>query len=129
MKTILLIENNLEILENLTEGLELEGYTIISANNGLKGIELAAIHMPDLILSEILMDGISGYEVLRLLLNTPKTYLIPFIFSTTKSQKSDKTMALKLGADDYIVKPFEFETLFAMAKLWINTGSKRRSIN
>ena len=125
MKTILLIENNSAILENLTEALELEGYNILAANNGRKGIEYAREFMPDLIVSAILLGKMDGYAVLRALLNTAKTSRIPFIFSTTKSQKSDRLLGLELGADDYLIKPYGLESLFSAAKKQIICGSQR----
>ncbi len=125
MKTILLIEDTRDILENLTEYLEIEGYTILVANNGKKGIELATAFIPDLIICDVLMQGMDGHEVLRILLATAKTHNIPFIFSTSMSEKFDKSHALELGADDYIIKPFELETLLKMVKKWISSGSKR----
>ena len=64
MKTILLIEDNTPILENLTEFLEMEGYKIITANNGKKGIELAKANIPDLIICDVLMYEMNGHEVL-----------------------------------------------------------------
>jgi DNA-binding response OmpR family regulator len=66
-----------------------------------------------------------GYEVLHLLLDTSATYEIPFIFSTSMSEKVDRTEALRLGADDYIVKPFDLEVLLKMTKTWIKSGSNR----
>ena len=126
MKTILLIEDNTDILENLTEYLEMEGYIILVTNNGKKGIELAREFIPDLIICDVLMPEMDGYEVLRLLLGTGKTSEIPFIFSTSMSGKIDKDEALKLGADYYITKPFELETLLKVAKECIKFGSKRR---
>lgn len=125
METILLIEDTSDILENLTEYLEIEGYTILVANNGKKGVELASAFIPDLIICDVLMQEMDGYEVLRLLLATAKTHDIPFIFSTSLSEKFDKTQSLELGTDDYIVKPFELETLLKMVKTRINSGSKR----
>jgi DNA-binding response OmpR family regulator len=126
MKTILLIESNHAIRENLAEGLEMEGYNILMSDNGKKGIELAKTCMPDLIISEIMMHEMDGYEVLRLLLSTDKTNKIPFVFSTTKSEQKDRIFALRLGADDYIVKPYGFEPLFAIAETWIKSGSRRQ---
>ncbi len=116
VQTILLIEDNPDILENLTEFLEIEGYKILAANNGKKGLELAAEYIPDLIICDVLMREMDGYEVLRLLLNTFQTHEIPFIFSTSMSEKVDKTEAMKLGAADYIVKPFELKALLKMVK-------------
>lgn len=118
-QTILLIEDNPDILENLTEFLEMEGYKILAANNGKKGLELAAEFIPDLIICDVLMREMDGYEVLRLLLDTPETHEIPFIFSTSMSEKVDRTEAMKLGAVDYIVKPFELKTLLKMIKACI----------
>ena len=127
MKTILVIEDNKDIRENLTEYLEIEGYKILAADNGKKGIELAAEFMPDLIICDVLMNEMDGYEVLRSLLSASATYEIPFIFSTSMSEKVDRSEALKLGADDYITKPFDIEVLLTMAKAWIKSGSARQS--
>ncbi len=129
MKTILLIEDNVEILENLTEFLELSGYKTMLANNGKKGIELATEFPPDIIICDMLMPGMDGHEVLRLLLETARTFQIPFIFSTSNCEKVDRQTALKLGADDYIIKPFEPEILVKIIEIWIKSGSKRLSHN
>ena len=125
MKKILLIEDTNDILENLTEYFEMEGYKVLVADNGKKGIELAKEFIPDLIICDVLMHEMDGHEVLRLLLDTAKTHEIPFIFSTSMSEKFDKMESLELGADDYIVKPFELEALLKMAKSWLKSGSKR----
>jgi DNA-binding response OmpR family regulator len=125
MATILLIEDNKPILENLTEYLEMEGYKILTAENGKKGIELAREYIPDLIICDTKMPVMDGYEVLHLILDLSKTYEIPFIFSTSNSENVDRTKALEMGADDYIIKPFELETLLKMAKCYIKSGSKR----
>jgi CRP/FNR family cyclic AMP-dependent transcriptional regulator len=125
MATILLIEDNIPILENLTEYFEMEGYKILTADNGKKGIELAREHIPDLIICDTKMPVMDGYEVLHLILDLAKTYEIPFIFSTSNSEKVDKTKALELGADDYITKPFELQTLLEMSEKWIKSGSVR----
>ena len=74
------------------------------------------------------MAEMDGLEVLRLLLDSAKTHDIPFIFSTSMSEKIDKSKALKLGADDYIIKPFELESLLTMAKIRIKSGSKRTAL-
>lgn len=125
MNTILVIEDTPDILENLTEYLEMEGYKILVASNGKRGVELAREYIPDLIICDVLMREMDGYEVLHILLDTSATYEIPFIFSTSMSESVDRATALKLGADDYIVKPFDVETLLKMAKTWIKSGSLR----
>jgi len=125
MKKILLIEDNCNILANLIEYLEMEGFQIFSTNNGKRGIELAREIIPDLIICDTPKPGVDGYEVLRLLLNTADTYEIPFIFCSTLSEAINRSEALELGADDYIVKPFELETVLEIVKNCITSGSKR----
>jgi DNA-binding response OmpR family regulator len=125
MKTILLIEDNDSIMDNLTEFLTLEGYLILTARTGQTGIDIAREHRPDLIVCDMLMPEMDGNEVLRRLLTMAETAEIPFIFSTSMSEKIDRNEAMRLGADDYIVKPFDPETLLAMVKKCILTGSKR----
>lgn len=126
MKTILLIEDNIDFLENLTEYLEMEGYRVLISDNGKRGLELAQEFIPDLIICDVLMHKMDGHEVFRSLLETANTYEIPFIFSTSKSESIDKEQTLKRGADDYIVKPYHLETLLIMASKWITSGSDRQ---
>lgn len=128
MKSILLIEDNIDILENLAEYLELEGYRVHSTNNGNRGIEIALEFMPDLIICDMPRPGIDGYQVLKMLTDDLNTTRIPFIFCTTMSEKINRTEALESGADDYIIKPFELETISEMAKLCIKNGSKRQKL-
>lgn len=125
MKTILLIEDNQNIRENLIEYLQMEGYKVIVSNNGKDGFELAKDQIPDLIICDVLMQDMDGFEVLRLLLEEPITHHIPFMFSTSMSEKIDMEDALKLGADDYIIKPFELDELLQKSKKLIESGSKR----
>lgn len=128
MKTILLIDDTAEILENFTEYLEMEGYKVLASNSGKKGIELAKEFIPDIIICDVLMPEMDGHEVLRILLETAKVFEIPFIFSTSLSEKIDKAGALELGADEYIVKPFEPEALLVLVKALIKSGSKRHNL-
>lgn len=107
MKTILLIEDNNEVRENTAEILELANYNVIQAENGKVGVELAQQHKPDLIICDIMMPVLDGYGVIHLLGKSPDTALIPFIFLTAKSERSDFRKGMELGADDYITKPFD----------------------
>jgi DNA-binding response OmpR family regulator len=125
MKTILLIDDAPYILENLTEYLQMEGYKILTASNGENGIELANNSAPDLIICDVSMPGISGYEVLNLLKSSTKTSEIPFIFITSMIEKIDVPEAFRLGADNYIVKPFEPETLLEMVRNCLETREKQ----
>lgn len=107
MKKILVIEDNLEVRENITEILELSNYEVITAEDGKAGVEIALQQPPDLILCDIMMPGLDGYGVLHLLNKHIETYGIPFIFLTAKSEKSDLRRGMEMGADDYITKPFD----------------------
>jgi DNA-binding response OmpR family regulator len=126
MKSILLIEDNVDILENLTEYFELEGYHVFAANESKRGIELAMEFIPDLIICDMPKPGIDGHEVLRILNEKHKTCQIPFIFCTTLCEMINRLEAIQLGADDYIVKPFELENMLLMAEACILSGSKRQ---
>ncbi len=106
MKSILIIEDNEDIRENVAEILTLSDYKVMTAANGKEGIETAQKHHPDLIICDIMMPGVDGYGVLHVLHKTPETQNIPFIFLTSKSERSDFRAAMELGADDYITKPF-----------------------
>jgi CheY-like chemotaxis protein len=107
MKRILLIEDNPEIRENISEILELDGYQVLSAENGKIGLELATHEKPDLIICDIMMPILDGYSVLHLLSKNPETANIPFIFLTAKADRSDFRKGMEMGADDYITKPFD----------------------
>ena len=126
MKSILLIENNADILENLKEYLELEGYYIFSTNNGARGIELAIEFSPDLIICDMPRSGINRHGVLQLLISIPAISKIPFIFISTLSELINKIDALQSGADDFVVKPFELESMLVIAKACIRCGTKRQ---
>ena len=107
-KLILIIEDNLEIREGTAEILELTGgYNVLTADNGKIGVDLAIKHQPDLILCDIMMPELDGYGVLYMLNKFDNTMHIPFIFLTAKSERHDMRKAMEMGADDYLVKPFD----------------------
>lgn len=104
---ILLIEDNKDICESVTEILELENFKVVSADNGVSGIKMIDDHRPDMILCDIYMPDMDGYTVCRLVKDNPETAEIPFIFLTAKAEQKDREKALLLGCDDYLVKPFD----------------------
>jgi CheY-like chemotaxis protein len=112
MTNVLIIEDNLEILENTVEILELEGYSTITASNGLEGIEQAKQHLPDIILCDIMMPEADGYEVLKVLKAHPETADIPFIYLTASVERKEVQAGFDMGARGYIRKPFDSEELF-----------------
>ena len=112
-KTLLLIEDNEDIRENTAELLELEGYQVLTADNGLEGIRQAQANLPDLIICDVLMREADGYTVFRTLLEDSSTRDIPFIFVTAKSETADRAVAVAIGTCDYLIKPFDERELFA----------------
>jgi two-component system, OmpR family, alkaline phosphatase synthesis response regulator PhoP len=112
MTTILVIEDEAVLRNNIIALLTAEGFESLGAENGDMGIQLAQEKSPSLIICDIMMPGIDGYAVLDRLQQNPQTALIPFIFLTAKSERSDIRQGIQLGADDYLTKPFDAEELF-----------------
>src|ERR1035437_1337215 len=107
MKTILLIEDNKDMRENIAEILELSKFKVFTAENGKVGVELAQKIKPDPIICDIMMPVLDGYGVIHLLAKNSETANIPFIFLTAKSERTDFRKAMEMGADDYVTKPFD----------------------
>ena len=106
-KTVLLIENDIVFREYITEILELANYIIITAEDGKKGIEMAKTSIPDIIICDILMPRLDGFDVLQIISKIPILEHIPFIFLTGKIDYTDLRKGMNLGADDYLIKPFK----------------------
>ncbi|NER35083.1 MAG: hybrid sensor histidine kinase/response regulator [Oscillatoria sp. SIO1A7] len=106
MMTILVIEDEKFVRENIVDLLAAEDYEVLEAENGLAGLELAEAKRPDLILCDVMMPKLDGYGVLQRLRKNPETATIPFIFLTARGEKTDIREAMNLGADDYLLKPF-----------------------
>lgn len=109
--TVLIIEDEPQIRENIRQILEMEGFNTITAEDGLAGLELAEKHNPDMIICDIMMPNLDGYGLIKALREKPLTAEIPFIFLTAKAEHQDMRQGMKLGADDYLTKPFEVNEL------------------
>lgn len=116
MKTVLIIEDNLEIRENTTEILQLERLAVITAENGSDGVSLAKTTSPDIILCDIMMPGLNGYEVIRELKQDPSTASIPFIYVTASGEKTEVKQAMEMGANGFLRKPFDARDLMQLIK-------------
>ena len=125
METILLIEHNTSIRENMSEYFGLAGYKVFETDNGRDGVDIAGEYVPDLILSNLFMPGMDGFQVLRLILDNDITCKIPFIYNTTMSQKKYMVEAFEMGADYYFIKPFSMEKLMDVIKTSIKCDSRR----
>ena len=111
MITILLIEDNASLRRNIAQILTLEGYRVLSAEDGIAGHLQARGEKPDLVLCDIMMPGIDGYEVLAQIRADAAMASLPFIFLTAKGGMPDLRVGMALGADDYLPKPVEREDL------------------
>ncbi|OQY26817.1 MAG: hypothetical protein B6244_12580 [Candidatus Cloacimonetes bacterium 4572_55] len=111
MTKILVIEDEIQLRKPIKHILESQSYIVLEAENGRAGIEMARKHLPDLIICDILMPEINGYEVLETLRNDPETENMPFIFLTAKTDPTEIRKGMGLGADDYLTKPFQIKDL------------------
>jgi diguanylate cyclase len=111
MTTILVIEDVEALREEIMETLSYEGFDVLGAENGVVGLQIAKTYLPNLIICDIAMPELDGFGTLVALRQEPKTSMIPFIFLTAMTEKADMRQAMKLGADDYLTKPFTSEEL------------------
>lgn len=121
MTKILIIEDDDLTRANLKLMLEMEGFAVLSAEEGQAGLELAQREAPDLVLCDVSMPGLDGHEVLRALRADPVRADVPFIFLTARGERHQQRAGMNLGADDYLCKPVEVEDLLAA----INTRLSR----
>ena len=119
---ILIVEDDRDIAEMVEYNLREEGYDTISAFNGEDGVRLAKKESPDLIVLDIMLPIIDGFEVCRILKKEQITADIPIIILSAKSRETDKVVGLELGADDYITKPFSPRELIARIRAILRRG-------
>lgn len=124
-KTILLVDDEKDILDLLKFNLEHEGYKTIYAMDGDHALHLAATAKPDLIILDVMLPGKDGWEVIRELNKDPQSQNIPVIFLTAKDSELDEVIGLELGADDYIVKPIAIRKLIARVKMVFRKSGKK----
>jgi diguanylate cyclase (GGDEF)-like protein len=105
MKRVLIIDDTAFIREEILAILRFEGYEVLTAETGAAGIELALRRPPDLILCDVMMPGLDGYQVLAELRRDPRTVSVPFVFMTVLDEHADIRRGMNLGADDYLIKP------------------------
>jgi DNA-binding response OmpR family regulator len=114
METILIVEDDPTMLRGLKDNFEFQGYRVLTAEDGEEGLNTALNAKPDLIVLDIMLPKINGYEVCRLLRKEHLT--MPIIMLTAKGEESDIVLGLNLGADDYVTKPFSIKELLARAE-------------
>ena len=114
--TVLVIDDETDLVELVRYNLEKDGFKVEGAADGETGLALAAREQPDLILLDVMLPGIDGLEVCRILRSEPRTARIPVIMLTARGAEPDRVVGLELGADDYVTKPFSPRELTARVK-------------
>lgn len=114
-KKILIVDDEADIIEMLKYNLEKEGYSVLTARNGKSALEEVRQH-PDLVILDVMMPEMDGWEVCKRLKKDERTANIPVLFLTAKGSEVDEVVGLELGADDYIVKPISVRKLLARVK-------------
>jgi DNA-binding response OmpR family regulator len=124
---ILLVEDNRDILANLADYLELKGYSVDCAQDGLSGLNLATSGHYDLLVLDVMLPGLDGYSLCRRLRDEARS-AVPVIMLTARDQLDDRLQGFKAGADDYLIKPFALSELAARieAVLRRSQGAARR---
>jgi len=117
MEKILIIEDDATMLRGLKDNFEFSGYQVETASDGERGLDVALDSNPDLILLDIMLPKINGYEICRLI--RKEKLDMPIIMLTAKGQESDIILGLNLGADDYVTKPFSIKELLARAEAFL----------
>lgn len=120
---ILVVEDDVDISKMLRIYFDSQGYEVLVANRGNEALDICRVKLPNVVVLDIQLPDIDGYEVCRSLRGNTRTSYVPIIFLTQKDERSDKIAGLELGADDYVTKPFDIEEL----KLRVE-GAIRRSL-
>lgn len=121
---VLIIDSDRNICELMRMCLEKESYSVLVANDGEEGLVQFSALKPDIVLSEILLPSVDGWQICR---EVRKKSDIPLIYITSKSEVFDKVLGLELGADDYIVKPFDVKEVIARVKVVLRRTNSLRS--
>lgn len=115
-KTVLVIDDEPELVKLLDYNLTKAGYLVLTARDGEKGLAAARQHHPDLVMLDVMMPGLDGWEVCKKLRAEPATAAVPLLMLTAKAEEGDQVLGLELGADDYVTKPFGVNELLARVK-------------
>jgi DNA-binding response OmpR family regulator len=125
METILLVEDARDLCKVIRRELESAGYDVTAAYDGLQAVEILAGPVPDLVILDWMLPGIDGIEVLRRL---RKKLAVPVLMLTARSDPADRVAGLELGADDYLVKPFEMTELLARVRALFRRAERIRQM-
>jgi two-component system alkaline phosphatase synthesis response regulator PhoP/two-component system response regulator VicR len=121
-KTVLVIEDDESLMLGLDENLKVAGYRVLSATSGAEGVKLATERAPDLLVLDVMLPDMSGYDICRMLRNKRLTF--PIIMLTARKEETDKLAGFDAGADDYVTKPFSIKELLARVKVVLARAEK-----
>jgi two-component system OmpR family response regulator len=122
---ILVVEDDASLLTTLKYNLQKDGYSVTTAIDGPEALEVARKERPDLIVLDVMLPGLSGYEVCRIL---RKETIVPILMLTAKTEETDKVVGLELGADDYMTKPFSMRELLARVRAMLRRAKMAESV-
>ncbi|MEJ5249102.1 response regulator transcription factor [Caldilinea sp.] len=123
---VLVVEDETSLVETLEYSLRKQGYEVITATTGPKALEQARLHQPDLIILDIMLPGLDGFEICRIL---RKEMNAPIIMLTARTEEVDRVVGLEMGADDYLTKPFSMRELLARVKAMLRRVRMDREEN
>jgi CheY-like chemotaxis protein len=124
MKKILIIEDDKSLLGSLSDVLKDEGFETYTALGGKEGLEFLDNLTPDLIICDVMMPGMDGYQVLETISKNESTATIPFIFLTARNERNDQRRAMDMGADDFLNKPFSLDELLTTIDIRLKKSEK-----
>jgi two-component system phosphate regulon response regulator PhoB len=124
--TVLIIDDEKDLIELVRYNLEKEGFDVIAATDGQAGLEVVKKHRPDLVMLDLMMPGLDGLQVCQRLRADPRMGRVPVIMLTAKATEADRVVGLELGADDYITKPFSPREVVARVKAVLRRSSPQQ---
>ncbi len=126
-KRLLVVDDDPGLLLAVSETLRAEGYDVKTARRGAEALTRVAESLPDLIISDIRMPGMDGYQLVKNLRSNPRTRLVPIVFLTAKDEIADRIQGFRTGVDAYLTKPFEPEELAAIVQAILNRVERTHS--
>ena len=123
-KKILIIEDDPGTMRLLSYTLEHEGYEVLSAEDGLVGLKRAQDEHPDILILDIMLPGLDGYEICNRLRRNPETITVPILMVSGRARQEDKNVGLKMGADDYLSKPVDPQTVLTKVEALLASTNK-----
>ena len=127
-KRIIVIEDEEKIATMIISSLEREGFSIKSAHDGISGLRMVKAETPDLVMLDLMLPGLDGFEICKNIRMDPRTASIPIIIITAKVEEYDRVLGLELGADDYVTKPFSPRELVARVKAVLRRSNRKTDV-